>query len=86
MAYTPLTLKRVTGHGMAGPSLWHYSTADAMATVDDTDYFAGAKHMGMNAGDLVFVLVTTGPTNYLATVSAIDSDGNATVSAGTAVT
>ena len=86
MAYTPLTLKRISGYGMAGPSLWHYSTTDAMTTVDDTDYFAGARLLGMNVGDLVIVIKTDGPTNYLATVSAIDSDGNATVSAGTAVT
>jgi len=85
MAFTPLTLSKIGGHGMQGPSLWVYSTTDAMTTVDNTDYFAGSKYRGMNVGDPVLVVKTDGPNLYVTFVSAIDSDGNVTVSAGTTI-
>ncbi len=87
MAFTPISLFRIHGggHGLQGPSLWLYSTLDAMTTVDNTDYFQACKYTGMNLGDAVLVTKTDGPNLYLAYVSAIDSDGNVTVSAGSTI-
>jgi hypothetical protein len=86
MAFTPLTLFRIGGnHGMQGPSLWLYSTADTMATAAGTDYFQACKYQGMNVGDVIVISKPGGPNAYIAFVNAIDSDGNATVSAGTTV-
>lgn len=87
MAFTPVTLFRVHGggEGLQGPSLWLYSTTDAMTTVDNTDYFQACKYRGMNLGDAVLVSKTDGPNLYVTFVSAIDSDGNATVSGGTTI-
>ncbi len=82
MAFTPATLSKVSGGIGSGPSVFVYLSPDAHGDVGGTDYFAlGSKNYGMALGDVVISVFTTG---YLATVhavSAIDSDGNATVSA-----
>ncbi len=89
MAFTPLTLFRLGGAPGAGPgggpSAWLYSTLDAMTTVDNTDYFQACKFRGMAVGDPVLVSKTDGPNLYVTFVSAIDSDGNVTVSGGTTI-
>ena len=67
--------------------MWFYSTADLMTTVDDTDYFANCKLRGMSVGDIVFVTHPTATiAAYIAYVNAVSAAGNATVSAGLAVT
>jgi hypothetical protein len=67
-----------------GPSLWVYRSADAIATVDDTDYFTNAADLGMRTGDVIFVLNTTGGLTTIGQIT-VDSDGNGTVTALTAV-
>jgi hypothetical protein len=66
-----------------GYGLWIYVSADAHATVDATDYFSNGEALGMKVGDAVIVIYTTGYLATLHAVSAVDSDGNATISAGT---
>ena len=58
MAYTPLSLIAMGGAKHLGQTAWLYSTTDAMTTVDNTDYFAGALWRGMKVGDPVFVIKT----------------------------
>lgn len=84
MAYTPLTMKRIAGGiGASGPSIWTYTTADAHTAVDATDYFSDGQNKGMHVYDIVHVIDTATPTITTHYVSAIDSDGNATVSLAT---
>ena len=64
-----------------GPSIWHYLDGDAHGDVDATDYFTLGRQLGMKLGDIVFVVNSTGYTTTVHAVSAIDSDGNVTVSA-----
>lgn len=60
---------------------WVYRTTDAITTVDNTDYFASANtDYGMRAGDVVWVIKTDTSNVYFCYVSAVDADGNATVS------
>jgi len=70
--------------GGLGPQIWKYESADAIATVDTTDYITNADDLGMQTGDVIFVLDTT---NSLTTIGQItvDADGNGTVTALTAV-
>jgi hypothetical protein len=42
-----------------GFTLWHYTTADAAATVDTAGYFNAAQHM-LRVGDIVLANVETG--------------------------
>ncbi|MEW5727048.1 MAG: hypothetical protein AB1918_04405 [Pseudomonadota bacterium] len=44
-----------------GFTLWHYTTADAAATVDTTGYFNAAVDM-LRAGDIIIANVETGGT------------------------
>lgn len=71
-----------------GPALWVYTSTDAHGSVEATDYFAamgagGASNRGMKVGDIVIVVDSdTGPGNTtIHSVSAVDSDGNATINA-----
>jgi hypothetical protein len=72
----------VRAPGGSGKAIWLYTGTDAHTDVDATDYFSDGKDRGMKAGDLVFV-VNTGTSGTMHYVSAIDSDGNATISAAT---
>jgi Mg-chelatase subunit ChlD len=84
MSYSPTTLRRIAGGlGGSGPSIWHYTTTDAHGAVDATDYFSNGKDAGMHVADVVFVVDTSGGTATMHYVSAIDSDGNATIAAAT---
>lgn len=62
-----------------GPAIWIYKDADVVGDVDATDYFSNATDLGMLVGDVVFVYDTTTPLVTTCWVSAIDSDGNGTV-------
>lgn len=83
MTYTPATLS--VGMTLIGGAyrVWVYKNADPFSTMDDTDYFLDAYNAGMREGDFIFCIESdTDPPNVtLAYVSAIDTDGNATVSA-----
>jgi len=61
------------------PQFWAYESADVVGDVDATDYFSNASDLGMKVGDLVWVYDTTTPLCTVCWVSAIDSDGNGTV-------
>lgn len=82
MAVNYAGLSKVGGGIGSGPSLFVYLSAEARATVEGTDYFAlGGKNYGMKVGDVVVVVYTTGYVTTIHAVSAVDSDGNATINA-----
>ncbi|MCA9245236.1 MAG: hypothetical protein KDA32_14865 [Phycisphaerales bacterium] len=68
--------------GGKGPAIWTYEDGDDDATVNGADYFTNGEVLGMQVGDVVFVYDTATPKTSFHYVSAIDSDGNATVSFG----
>lgn len=78
MAYSANGLHLIASAGDA-PSLWYYESADVVGDVDATDYFAAGADNGMKLGDTVRVYDTTTPLVTTCWVSAVDSDGNATV-------
>jgi hypothetical protein len=67
----------------AGPALYRYTSTDGHATVEATDYFAAMETYGMRVGDVVIVIDSDAPAVTIHTVTAVDSDGNATISAAT---
>ncbi|MCF6118534.1 MULTISPECIES: hypothetical protein [Mesorhizobium] len=82
MAYEVTNGPKCILSGFGGsPSIWVYNDGDAHGTVDGTDYFTDAKELGMKVGDLVFVQLTSDYTTTLHSVSAVDADGNGTISA-----
>lgn len=66
-----------------GPAVWFYSSTDAIAAVDATDYITNASDLGMRTGDAVFILDTTNSLLSLGQVT-VDADGNGTLTALTA--
>lgn len=82
MAYETSNPPKCILHGIGGgPSIWVYADGDAHTDVDATDYFTNGLELGMKVGDVVIVQNTTGYTTTLHSVSAVDADGNATISA-----
>lgn len=65
-------------------AVWWYRSADAIADVDATDYITNADDLGMKTGDVVFVM-DTGNGLTTITQATVDADGNATLTALTAV-
>ena len=66
-----------------GYTLWHYTSADAKATVDTANYFNNAAEL-LQVGDTIFVYDSNTPTMTLMQV--LSNDGtNVDVSNGTAV-
>jgi len=59
MAYTASSLTRLAG--ASGVSLWHYSTADTIATVNTAGYFNDAAAM-MSVNDVIIAVTSTGGT------------------------
>jgi hypothetical protein len=59
MAFTPASLTRLAG--ASGVSLWHYSTADAIADVNTAGYFNSASNM-LNVNDVIITVTETGGT------------------------
>jgi hypothetical protein len=72
-----------------GPRIWYYTSTDAHTDVDATDYFAGMgvgtgsllTNRNMKVGDVVFVVDSDAPGITLHHVTAVDAEGNVTVSA-----
>lgn len=64
---------------IAGPKTYIYKSVTAVGDVDAEDYFAAGKNYGMEVGDRVVVIDTTTPLVTDCWVSAVDADGNATV-------
>jgi hypothetical protein len=62
MAYsTSNPPRRVSSGAIGGNSVWHYSSADAKATVVAAGYITNAKELGMKVGDTVHVFDTATP-------------------------
>jgi len=59
MAFTPASLTRLAG--ASGISLWHYSTADSIATVNTSGYFDSAANM-LALNDVIIAVTSTGGT------------------------
>ena len=85
MAYSKnnlsLTIEGIGGRG----SLWHYTSADAIATVNTSGYISDGAAMGMAVGDTVIVRDTATPTTSLCTVIDVTAGGQADLSDGTAI-
>lgn len=64
---------------IAGPKEFRYKSVTAVGDVDAEDYFTNGAKYGMAVGDRVVVIDTTTPLVTDTWVSAVDSDGNATV-------
>jgi len=41
--------------GTAGAAIWNFTSTDAHATVDATDYFTDGDENGLKVGDVMFV-------------------------------
>lgn len=85
-AASGLDLLKATVGG--GRQIFVYASADAHGTVEGTDYFAGMggtarTSKGMKVGDIVFVIDTNLAACTVHFVTAVDSDGNATINAAT---
>ena len=84
MAYStsnPPRLLLPSKDGVA-PAIWSYISADVHTDVDATDYFTNAVNIGMKVGDIVYVAESDNSyATTLHSVAAIDTDGNATISA-----
>jgi hypothetical protein len=62
MAYVTTNPPRKVSSGIGnGPNVWHYSSADAKATVVAAAYISNAKQLGMKVGDVVHVFDTATP-------------------------
>lgn len=64
---------------IAGPRTFIYKSTQVVGDVDAPDFFESGKDYGMQVGDRVVVIDTTTPLVTDTWVSAVDSDGNATV-------
>jgi len=66
-------------------NVWHYKSADTIATVHTDGYITNAKELGMKALDVVIVVDTTTPAASIMTVAAINANGSADLTDGTAI-
>jgi|TARA_S200002703_G_scaffold46294_2_gene40166 hypothetical protein len=81
MAYSAAGLTRLAGG--SGVNLYHYSTTDAIATVNTAGYFNSAANM-LNVRDVIIVADTNTPTTSF--VSVLSNTGSVVdVSDGTAI-
>lgn len=81
MAYAASGLARIGGD--SNGSLWMYTSADAIATVNSAGYFNGAANM-LAVRDLIIVCDTNAPTTNF--VNVLSNTGTVVdVSDGTAV-
>tara|TARA_B100001057_G_C22422357_1_gene784069 strand:- start:416 stop:673 length:258 start_codon:yes stop_codon:yes gene_type:complete len=65
MAYNAANLTRLAGG--SGVNLWHYTSADAIATVKASGYFNDSANM-INARDIIICVDTNTPTTHIASV------------------
>lgn len=81
MAFSAANLTRLAGG--SGVALWHYTSADAIATVNTAGYFNDAANM-LNVRDVIIVVDSNTPTTNL--VNVLSNDGSTVdVSDGTAI-
>lgn len=84
MAFTASSLTRLAG--ASGVSLWHYTTADTIATVNTAGYFNDASNM-MNVNDVIIAVTSTGGTPVVShTYVNANSSGTVDVVDGVAIT
>jgi len=62
MAYTHPNLHRVGTSDSAAPTMWTYTTTDALADVNTSGYFDDAS-ADLTVGDLIYGVTSTGTTN-----------------------
>lgn len=82
MAYStsnpPVAMAQVGG---GGARLWYYTSTDVHTDVDAADYFSNGDALGMEVGDIVFVVKSTATVGAtLHSVSAVTAGGAATIS------
>lgn len=65
MAYDSANLTRLAGG--SGVNLWHYTSADAIATVKASGYFNDSANM-IKARDVIICVDTNTPTTHIASV------------------
>jgi hypothetical protein len=70
-----LTQFNASESASAGGSMWVYKSADLIATVEGANYFSNGQALGMQPGDLVYILDTTSPHAYLETVATVTANG-----------
>ena len=86
MAYSTSNPPKLIVQGVGGKGrIWHYESADAIATVNTSGYFSNGDALGMQVGDTVWVRDTATPTTSICTVVDVTSGGQADVSDGTSV-
>lgn len=86
MAYSTTTPPALQFQSIAGTRVWHYTSADAAATVDADGYITNGKSLGMKVNDIVIVTDTATPivtTHRVASVST--SDQSVDLSNGTTI-
>ena len=81
MAFNAANLTRMAG--ASGVALWHYTSADAIATVNTAGYFNGASGM-LNIRDVIIVVDSNTPTTNLANVLS-NASGVVDISNGTPI-
>lgn len=77
MSMGPLTEFNATegGASFPGGKMWLYKSTDVIATVEGANYFSNGKDLGMQPGDLVYIIDTTTPHAYLETVATVTASG-----------
>jgi hypothetical protein len=65
--------------GADGGAVWMYKDGDSIATVTGADYISNGDALGMEAGDIVFVIDSTNYGVRRAVVSAVTAGGAATL-------
>lgn len=70
-ANPPRLISRAMGStaGAAGTGLWQYASTHVQVQVDSTGFFTDGLDLGMNLGDIVFVIGSTTTTPGLGPVS-----------------
>jgi hypothetical protein len=54
-----------------GGNIWYYSSTDAVATVVGAAYFSNGVDLGMELGDIVYVVETDNASPYLLTICSV---------------
>lgn len=83
MAYVTTNPPRLVSSSIDAsvPSLWMYSSADAVATVVAANYITNAKDLGMKVNDMIIVVDTATPKLSSCQVTVVASTGS-TLSTG----
>lgn len=61
MAYIAENLQAIGGQAGNSPTIWSYTSADAIADINTEGYFNSASQV-LSAGDLIYVWSSTGGT------------------------